>query len=297
MGELASSDDVIAHAARLLDVAGARGRFPTPVDDLVEAAGLTEPEESFLSDSVLRQAPAYFKATIKRLLGRVLGAVDRREREVHIAPDVTIPGRRRFIKLHEVLHGFLPWQVDLAYADDDRTLAPQIRQRFELEASLGAAELLFQGPTYAADVADLQIGLAALSTLRERYGSTLRAALWRYPEEHRAAVATAVLDPSPVSLVPLRFRRHEVRMSPSFAARFGGGPWPSQLTVDRFPFLVAASAAGEFSTVVAGEASFRALDGAMVDLRVEALCTGYATLVMLWVPIAERTRKRLRVAA
>jgi hypothetical protein len=181
MNELESHSEIASHAERLLRSAGALGRFPTPVDDIVAAAKLVEPEESLLSEGMISQAPAHIAEKILGFAKRIRGLVDRRALEVHLAPDITHEGRRRFVRLHEVIHHWLPWQLELGYVDDDRSLSPTADEVFELEASDGAAELLFQGQGFARDAADLEIGLPAVIAGHERYGSSLRAALWRYP--------------------------------------------------------------------------------------------------------------------
>src|SRR5665811_2355109 len=118
MHNLDSRLEIAETAEGLLRRADALGRLPTPVDDLVAAARLTEPEESLLSTSVLQSAPAHLRDAMARLTGRVRGLVDRRALEVHLSPEITHEARRNFIRLHEIGHHILPWQHDLGYADD-----------------------------------------------------------------------------------------------------------------------------------------------------------------------------------
>jgi hypothetical protein len=297
MNEPANHCEIAAHTERLLRSAGAIGRFPTPVDDILAAAKLAEPTESLLSESLIKQAPAHIRDKLARIVGRVRGLVDRRALEVHLSPDISVEGRRRFVRLHEVVHHLLPWQVELGYVDDDRTLSPAAEEQFELEASDGAAELLFQGQGFARDAADLEIGLPAVVAGRDRYGSSLRAALWRYPRAHRAAVMSVVLDVSPLTQSPLRYRRHELNMSPAFARRFGGSIWPGTLSMERYPFVAVAAAAAASGIVVSEECTLVDDAGEVATLRVDALHTGYDLLVLAWIPIKERTRRRVRLVA
>lgn len=297
MRQLTSRPEIAEEADRLLRHAGALGRLPTPVDDLVAAADLTEPEESMLSASVLKFAPTHLRDAVARLAGRVRGLVDRRALEVHLAPEVTHQARRNFIRLHETGHHILPWQSDLAYADDDSTLSPSVRATFELEASQCAADLLFQGKRFTVDAADLAIGLPAVIKAAEMYGASLRSGLRRYTETHRAAMVSIVLDPSPFTLDPLRYRRHEVNASAQFVDRFGELIRPSLLSVARYPFVALAAAAMATGEVVTGEWRLTDLRGDGVELHVDALATGYNVLVLAWVPISERTRRRVRLIA
>jgi hypothetical protein len=298
MNVLDSRLEIAEAAEGLLRRAGAAGRLPTPVDDLVAAAQLTEPEESMLSAGVLRFAPAHLRDAVARVAGRVRGLIDRRTLEVHLSPDVTHEPRRNFIRLHETGHQILEWQQELAYADDDTTLSAATHELFELEASQCAADLLFQGKRFTADAADVAVGLPGVILSVQRYGSSIRAGLRRYTETHRAAMVSVVLDTSPESLAPLRYARHEVSMSQAYVDRFGDSIWPRRLSIGRYTFLaIAAGAAASPTEVATGAWTSTDLAGTPVELRLDALCTGYDLLVLAWVPIAERSRKRVRLVA
>jgi hypothetical protein len=298
MNALDSRADIAEAAEGLLRRAGAAGRLPTPVDDLVAAAKLTEPRESMLSASVMQFAPAHLRDALARVAGRLRGLIDRRALEVHLAPEVTHEPRRNFIRLHETGHHILEWQQELAYADDDATLSGATHELFELEASQCAADLLFQGGRFTADAADVAVGLPGVILSAQRYGSSIRAGLRRYTETHQAAMVSVVLDISPESLAPLRYARHEVSMSPTYVDRFGDTIWPRRLSVERYAFLaMAAGAAASPNEVVMGAWTLTDLAGTPVELRLEALCTRYDLLVLAWLPIAERSRKRVRLVA
>jgi hypothetical protein len=295
---LDSQPEIEVAAKELLGKAGAMGSYPTPVDDIVAAASLTEPSESLLGESVLGQAPKYLRAVMQRLGGRILGLLDRRTREVHLDPAINLEGRRRFIRLHEAGHDSLPWQGDLAFADNSRTLSPQVRQLWELEANSFAAEVMFQGNRLAEDAADLQIGLAAVIDLHDRFGASLRSTFWRYAERNGDTVAGIVLGHQPESIEPVRFQRHELIRSSRFAARFGADYWPSRLDGSRFGFVdLAAAATSTPQNVVAGMTQLTDVNGEYISLQCEALCTGFNTLVLLWLPRSERLRKRLRLVS
>lgn len=295
--DLESRPEIEAAAERLLRLANARGRFPTPVNDVVAAASLTEPPESMLGVSVLAQAPSYLRRAMRRISGRIRGLIDRREREVHIDPTINVEGRRNFIRLHETGHDALVWQRALAYADDDRTLSPVIKQLYELEASSFAAEVLFQRDQLTEDAGDLQIGIAAVIELHNRFGGSLRATSWRYAERHPNAVGVVVLDAEPISTTPLTFKRHEVITSPSFVAQFAATYWPGRLMAPRFDFLTfAAGATASPHEVFGGITRLSDVNGDIVSIRCEALCTGFNVLVLMWLPRSERTRKKLRLA-
>jgi Zn-dependent peptidase ImmA (M78 family) len=73
------------------------------------------------------------------------------------------PGKKNFVKLHEVGHKVLPWQrQSLVYVDDDVTLDPETKDRFEREASFFASEVLFQCDRFDREARDLPLGVTQL---------------------------------------------------------------------------------------------------------------------------------------
>src|SRR5438128_514898 len=132
--DLPSADGIGAAADKLLRSAGAYGRFPTPVDNLVEAAGLTEPRESVLAPHIIRTAPAHIRKALAFVAVKVRALLDRKTREIHLQPLMEHAGQRAFKKLHEVGHDILPWQREIVYLDGDASLSWSTQRLFEREA-------------------------------------------------------------------------------------------------------------------------------------------------------------------
>lgn len=275
----------------LLQRADAIDRWPTPVSDILAAAKLEEVEDSPFSESMLGRVPERFRHAARILQsGRVRGILDRKARVVHIDTSIDNEGRRNFIALHEVTHDLLPWQRDLGYADDDRTLATDTRRVFEREANQGSAELLFQGERFAKIAANYAIGTAVIVDLHDTVGASLRATIRRYAETHKHPVCAIVLDTSPCQLGPLGYRRREISQSAAWTKRFGS-QWPlGRLTADVFPFLLAARDSRQRDFV------WPDIDNELVSLHAEALTTGYNTLLLVWVPRRERLRRKVILA-
>lgn len=103
------------HVDLLLRDAAALGRFPTPIDDILEAANLTVVDNEELDEGLLHQFLSKAKsgiANIKSALSKILGMFESNDRLVFIdrnAPKPRIP----FIKLHEAGHGRLPHQCKM----------------------------------------------------------------------------------------------------------------------------------------------------------------------------------------
>ncbi|MFC7571459.1 ImmA/IrrE family metallo-endopeptidase [Klenkia terrae] len=183
-----------AHVDDLLRAADAYGRFPTPVNDIIEAAGLVEVPNHELDHAVLAQMPPEQRALVVQALPQLEGMLDRQARTLCVTDLVTNENRRRFVKLHEVVHGALPHQQALIYADNAETLSPSTRLMFEREANYGAAHLLFQRAAFAAEARSLSLSVASVQVLAARYGSSIHAAFRRYAETHDRAVLVLRLD-------------------------------------------------------------------------------------------------------
>ena len=288
--DLESAAEIDKRVDHLLRAADAYGRFPTPVDDIIAAAKLTQVNDYVLDDSKIAKAPAYLRSLLRSAKQKIQGLVDRQERVVHISPDIEFEGKRRFVKLHETTHGILPHQQDLVYADTNETLSLATRRLFEREANQGAAEFLFQRNHFKRDANDNEIGMAAIWLLAERYGSSFHAALRRYAECHEAAVAAIVFNPTPVALTPRTWKRNEAMATSAWQDRFGPVTWPTRMNAVSYPFVAALDFALEEVALVdqAGE---------RVPVRVEVQSNGYKRFALLWIPQQRRLIRPRRVTA
>jgi hypothetical protein len=178
------------HADLLLREAAAIGRFPTPIDDLLEAAKLTLVDNEELDEGLLQQFLSKAKsgiATIKSALSKVLGMFDSSDRLVLIdrnAPKPRIP----FIKLHEAGHGRLPHQCKMykLVHDCEKTLDPYITDLFEREANVFASE----------EAHGQSFGMKVPMKLAKKYGASNYATFRRYVMTSPNACCLVVLEPS-----------------------------------------------------------------------------------------------------
>jgi len=297
MTSLVPDERLIEEKARqLLRQAGVRG-FPTPVDDIVDAAGLVQPKESLLSESVIAEAPSHIRRAIRKLTGRVRAILDRKAHEVHVDPGIHNLGRIAFHKLHEVVHEIIPWQQKLAYADDDGTLSPAAHELSEREANIGASHLLFQFEYFEDLVRDYRIGMAAILDIAQTVGASAHATFRRYVRVHDGAVAGLVMDLSPCSREPLAYRRHEVVCSESWAKEFGA-TWPGVLRAKPFDFVNSAEEARTSATgAVRTYWAFPNLRNESVELHVDVYCNQYRIFVLIWKPRREALRRRTLLVA
>ncbi|MBW3537182.1 MAG: ImmA/IrrE family metallo-endopeptidase [Actinobacteria bacterium] len=290
--DLESAKSIERACDRLLTVADARGVLPTPVDRLVAAAELTEPEQSALSPSVIEQLPAHLQRVVSRLKRKVHAVLDRRAREIHLNPAHDVAGQGAFKRLHETSHYIFEWQNDLAYADDSLTLSPTVQRLQEQEANQGAAELLFQRGFFSEMASDYPVGFSTVIELSQTFGSSIHSAFRRYVESHRGALAGVVLAPGPCQLEPLAFRRCEALCSGAWREQFEDPrAWPTVLARAPFGFVDQAQAA-EIVKTPAGDLAWRDRNQEELTLRVEAFHNTYRTFVLIWKPQRETFKRR-----
>jgi IrrE N-terminal-like domain len=292
-GEVPDADAIRKATERLLRKAEAIGRLPTPVQDIIAAADLVEPEHSMLSDFVLDQAPEHLRRAIRKLRFKVRAVLDRRAREVHVDPSIQHRGRLAFKKLHEVTHDILPWQRALGYADDDATLSWATKQLFERQANQGAAELLFQRDMFSDMARQYVTGMASIIELADLFGVSVHATFRRFVETHLPAVAGVVMELSPCTAHPIAYRRKEVVCSERWAQRLGSSrSWPLILRSPPYSFIDLAPRARSTRSVVPGDLLLPDVNNEPVRLNVEVYCNSYMLFVLMWQPRNERLRHR-----
>jgi hypothetical protein len=273
-------------------------RLPTPVSDIISAVGLMEADDYVLSESKISQAPRELRKFLRTAGRKIRGALDRRERVLHVSPEIEVPAQRQFVRCHEVMHDALPWQRELLVLGDTyKTLAPDIELLFEREANQGGAELLFQVDLLSRVARDYPTDITTPIALAEMFGASKHATFRRWIEDHPNPVCGLVLEPEPVSTSPLTFRRFEVVESREWRLRFGPNRFPMRLTASAHPFI------GPLGPPWPGEVDaswgLSDLGGTMAELRVQSFCNTYRTFVLLWPPAKEsfiaRHRPRTRI--
>jgi hypothetical protein len=281
---LENLDDIRNVARAVLRKADASDRLPTPVDDIVAGSGLVESDDYILSESKILQAPRELRKLLRSAGRKIRGALDRRERVLHVSPSIDLPAQRQFLRCHGTMHDALPWQRDLM-GDTNRTLAPDIEFRFEREANQGGAELLFQLDLLARVARDYPTDITTPVSLAALFGASIHATFRRWIEAHAKPVCGLVLDPRPVSTSPPTFRRFEIVESESWKSRYGHNRFPTQLASTTYGFLA------PLGSLWPGEIDvYWALDDRneeMTTVRVQSFCNTYRVLVLLWLPAKE----------
>lgn len=212
--ELARIEQVARSVLHAADVVGV---VPTPL----ERVGATLQLQDAIDLTDLDDIPRGLLQRLRKLKGKVLGALAIRERVVFIDKEQPAP-RARFAYGHELGHEAMPWHKDAYYGDDYLTLAPEAQAELESEANAFSADLLFQLDRFTEEASSSQVGLAVPLNLSQEYETSRHSSIRRYVERHPSPCALAIFGRFPVH----PSGKESVKIlasleSPSFRARFG----------------------------------------------------------------------------
>lgn len=219
------------HAQEALQRASALGRFPTPIDEILQAASIGVVADNLFDHAFLARMRNGAGASLKSAIGKVIGLADTKAELLFIDHRLP-PPKHPFLKLHEMGHLFLPWQRRMyALAEDcEGTLDPDLADEFERQANVFASEVLFQGELFAAEAADLPFGLRVPLDMAKRYGASVYSSIRRYVSTHAQPCVVLVVDmPSAAPVLGVPSLRRVVT-SADFAARFATVTWPERFT-------------------------------------------------------------------
>jgi hypothetical protein len=245
----AQQREVDKSADLLLKKAGAYGRFPTPILDLIGAAELELAREHVLDKvflgEIYRSLPNSLKLApdrLKRAIDKVIGLLDRPARKIYIDPSVH-KNKKPFLSLHEVAHDFLSWQrktFDIL-EDGESELDEDTRDEFERQANCFASDVLFQRQAFTVQAADSPFGIMVPVKLSKDFGSSIYAAMRRYVTTSASSCAVIVFEKPPdvYPIAALDVRRAVA--SPIFEKHFGKN-WhkdqygPGEFFIEHLPF-------------------------------------------------------------
>lgn len=294
------NDEEFAHqrvtriSEAVLRDAGVIGVFPTPLDEVAEAAGIVET----LDINQLPDAPD-FKAP--KALGRILGALHFGSRTAFVDGG-QIEGRVRWTRGHEITHNVVPWHRTSLLFDDEERLFRRVEEQREREANIGAAHLLFQGGRFFENALSYETSIKTPILLAEDFGASMHATIWYYVEHHPGEVALAVagLHRRASGHVPV-FRTVESR---PFRTRFGS--LGSHLSPAGLPvtdgagddsLAVAARKARMASGTAETELQLFGADGVPVTVRAEMFCNQRCLFLLVTPKKLMRLGKRIKVAS
>lgn len=228
---------VRAEAERALREAGALGVFPTPVEAIMTVAKVEEVKEDVLAPSFidkLRSNAEQAGGALKRALGKVMGLFHASAGLLFL--DQTMMAvKKRFVRLHESGHGFMPWQRPM-YAlveDCDNALDPDAAELFDREANVFAAEVLFQLDSFRDIAEGEKFSIWTPVKLSKKFDASIYACVRQYVSKNHRACAVVVLNmPEFVEGDGFRATLRRPVQSDSFTTIFGVHDWKSVYTPD-----------------------------------------------------------------
>lgn len=288
MSELESREEIDGLVSQLLREAGAIHQFPTPVTDIVAAQRLrlSSSQDSPFAPDMIAQAPLALRRKLQAFAGKLLGALDRHNRAVYVAPD-SLPVQKRFVACHETGHDLCPWQAVRYELDGWEQLEPNIRARFEREANYAAVGLLFQQGVFAQVTSGYPVGMLAVKEIADLFGASIHSTFWYYVEQSPAALLGLILSRSPVGAdaASYRFGIKNVFASPAFSRHFPFCDTPPRvITTAAFPQLAAAWDGLRVADIAPGCLYLTARDGADYLLDFELFSNSYNLFLLAMNP-------------
>ena len=230
----AQTAKVRKEAERALREAGAFGVYPTPIADIMVVAKVEEVKENVLNESFIAKLRAIAGSSIKKALSKVIGLFHASEGLVFIDHSL-MEVKKRFVRLHESAHGFLPWQRSM-YAvveDCNHSLEPDVAEVFDREANVFASEVLFQLDSFIDKAEAMEFSIFTPIRLSKTYDASLYSSIRQYVSKNRRACVVLVLNPPVVNEVAgFEATLRRVVASPSFKQTFGAIQWPDAYTPD-----------------------------------------------------------------
>lgn len=224
-------DRVKREAERALREAGALGVFPTPVESVMAVARVEEVKEDVLNPTFiakLRGLAESARETLKRATSKVLGLFHASAGLVYL--DQTLYAvKKRFIRLHEAAHGFMPWQRTM-YAvveDCEHALDPEAADLFDREANVFASEVLFQLDTFRDMAEDEPFSIFTPVRLAKKFDASIYASIRQYVSKNSRVCAVIVMNmPELLAGIGFRATLRRAVQSPGFTQKFGQHCWP-----------------------------------------------------------------------
>ncbi|HVU09244.1 MAG TPA: ImmA/IrrE family metallo-endopeptidase [Verrucomicrobiae bacterium] len=289
---LDSANEIDKIARNLLMVSGAWGKFPTPVDVLLNYAELQIEKGVDLS----KIAPGFLTRNfhfLSRTLTKVLGMVDLRQKVVYL--DQSQPeSRKNFIKLHEVGHKALTWQSDLlGFMDDETTLDLETKDKFEREASRFASDALFQVEYFDDELKKLPLCIKSPQVLAKKFGGSNHAAIRRYVERSPVRCAVLVLH-KPVMNGEYSAKIRDYFQSETFTADFGEIHWSSDHCGLDWPFVQEIKRNRRWHED--GSLALKLSCGELVTFRYHFFNNTYNTFVLI-LPQGEQIKSRITIVS
>ncbi len=232
--KLNSANDIDNVSYDILKQSGAYGKFPTPVNKIVQYAELKFDDSPYINE-IPKNYTSKSIDFLKKALRKINGILDRKEKIIYLDSKM-IPNKKRYVKLHEVGHATLPWQKELyeILEDDEINLSAESKEEFELEANYFASSTLFQLDRFIEEMEKLPLEIGSVKVLAKFFGASMHATIRRYVECSRKRCALLVLKD--LSLSEMSCKKRDYFQSSKFTEAFGQLKWNDSFGIE-WPFV------------------------------------------------------------
>ena len=246
-------------ADALLRKADAYGKFPTPVDDILETAQLVVDRTvslEFQSDSIIKSFRSLVGKKARPLVSgmkKLFGLLHIPSGEIYLDQSQHV-NKQTWVKLHETGHGCIPHQKRMyqLVEDGEYELDPGTEELFEREANNFAAETLYQLDTYEKVAADYIVSIRTPMELSKKFGGSIYSSIRRYVTTHFSPIGLAVYDQVEKEAGQYLFQlRRQPIASEAFRKKYAGFTWPNPCTNGNWlwPLLRRRKLAEEIATI------------------------------------------------
>jgi Zn-dependent peptidase ImmA (M78 family) len=224
-------------AERALREAGALGVFPTPVEQIMTVAKIEEVKEDVLSMGFiekLRSTAEKAGGALKRAVSKVMGIFHASAGLIYL-DQTLLEVKKRFVRLHESGHGFMPWQRPIYAVVEDcaMSLDPESADLFDREANVFASEVLFQLDTFRDMAESKRFEIWTPVRLATKFNASIYASVRQYVSKNHRACAVVVLNmPEMIEGDGFRASLRRPIQSVSFTEIFGDYLWKEYYTPD-----------------------------------------------------------------
>jgi hypothetical protein len=282
---LDSAADIEKICRNLLKQSKSWGVFPTPVEKIVAYANLTIEAGIDLS----KVDPGFLSRFefVPKWAKKVLGMLDYRQKVIYL-DHTQQPQKKGFVTVHEVFHEILPWQEALGFMDDEQSLAPEVKEKFEREASFGASAALFQLELFDEQAEKLPLSIKSPLVIAQKAGASNHSAIRRFVERSPKRCALLVLHPPELN-GKFRVRVRDYFQSATFAAEFGELKWP-EVCGWNLPFVPDIKFKRRLHEN--GKLEGTTESGESIELAYHFFNNGFNSFIML-LPLGEKNKSRI----
>jgi len=219
--DLLASKDIDSISFDILKASKSFDTYPTPIDKIVNYSELIINNQISLK-SIHRGYLSKVPDVLLKAVSKLRGVFDRSIKTIYLDQNL-LDSKKKFVTLHEVGHGVIPWQTKSfeVIEDDDDSLSHHVIEEFEREANYFASATLFQHDRFNHQIAKLNLGIDSAMHLSQLFGASIHATLRRFVEHSSKRCALIVLEGKTMAGLNPKCLKRYASFSEKFKKTFG----------------------------------------------------------------------------